>query len=237
MTETQTPAEIDQQLADLHEALDKARQRLEFAKAEVHYSAKDKKTYRGRYQVWGMTMDEALDAAEDIAIEDATRVGNEAQKALDRYEADTKAVAAVKAEMEPLNDEYNRRGGWTRFFLVPGGHIHATMGCTTCNNGQYETRFGWLPNLSGKTEKEAVDEHGALLCTVCFPTAPVEWTDFYEKKEAEKKAAQCPGAGRYYNRELPNRTGYYTGNWATCEECRETVTLTKGFKIRTHKAK
>ena len=36
-------------------------------------------------------------------------------------------------------------------------------------------RYGWLPKLSGMTEAEAVEEHGPALCSVCFPSAPVEW--------------------------------------------------------------
>src|SRR6185369_10664798 len=54
-----------------------------------------------------------------------------------------------------------------------GGHIHSSMRCSTC---RFDTEFGWLPTLSGLTEAEAVAAHGAILCTVCYPTAPVEWT-------------------------------------------------------------
>jgi hypothetical protein len=45
----------------------------------------------------------------------------------------------------------------------------------------------------------------------------------------------CSGSGRIYNSDLPSRTGFYTGNWATCEECGEHVTITKAFKLRKHK--
>ncbi len=63
--------------------------------------------------------------------------------------------------------------GWQRFFMVPGGHIHASTGCHSL---RITTLITWLPELSGETEAEAVAEHGAMLCTKCFPSAPVEWT-------------------------------------------------------------
>lgn len=65
---------------------------------------------------------------------------------------------------------------WPRFFLVlnTNGHIHKTMECQTCFA---DTKFAWLPELAALTEEEAVAQEGAILCTICFPTAPVEWTN------------------------------------------------------------
>ena len=78
--------------------------------------------------------------------------------------------------------------------------------------------------------------HGALLCTVCFPSAPVEWTNFYEAQGAAKKAASCPGSGTWdYPRETA-RMGYTAGNYGTCTHCGETVTLTSTDKLRSHKS-
>lgn len=63
--------------------------------------------------------------------------------------------------------------GWSRFFLVTSsnGHVHSSMHCSTCRP---TTTYGWLPELSGSTEAEAVADLGSNLCSVCFPTAPVE---------------------------------------------------------------
>lgn len=82
------------------------------------------------------------------------------------------AVVAAKAAYEAAEEEY---AGWSRFFLVPAGHIHSSMDCSSCNRGRNATMFSWLPELSGLTEADAVAAHGAHLCTVCFPSAPVEW--------------------------------------------------------------
>lgn len=133
----------------------------------------------------------------------------------------------VISEAKPYEAEFSSRP-WTRFFLVNnnGGHIHSSMSCSTCYP---TTRFGWLPEISGLTEAEAVAAHGAILCTVCYPTAPSEYTDRHDD-------SVCPGSGQYFNRDLPHRgPHFYSGNWATCESCGDTVTMVKSGKIRKHK--
>jgi hypothetical protein len=136
---------------------------------------------------------------------------------------------AVLAETDPYDREFNRRGGWTRFFLVTSsnGHIHKSMHCSTCTS---TTEFGWLPEVSGKTEAEAVAAHGALLCTTCYPTAPVEWT-----MGKAVPADQCAGSGTTdYPRETA-RLGYFTGNYGVCTHCGKAVTVTSTRKMRKHK--
>jgi len=85
-------------------------------------------------------------------------------------------VEAARLAFDLAEQQYE---GWARFYLVQnnGGHIHKERWCQTCNKRGKATRFGWLPELAALTEAEAVAAHGAVLCTVCFPTAPVEWTD------------------------------------------------------------
>jgi hypothetical protein len=153
------------------------------------------------------------------------------QKALDdllrRADESVARSLAILAEAAPYEAEYLRRP-WTRFHLVKnnGGHIHSSMSCSTCFP---TTRFGWLPDLSGQTEAEAVAAHGAILCTVCYPSAPTEWTDRHDD-------SVCEGSGKYYNPDLPHRgPHFYSGNWATCEGCGEQVTMVKSGKIRKHK--
>jgi hypothetical protein len=142
-------------------------------------------------------------------------------------------VNRLKAEQNELDRGYK---GWSRFFIVPGGHIHSSMSCHTCNKSwNNPTQFGWLPGLSGKSDADAVKEQGALLCTVCYPDAPTEWTNHYEVKAAEKKAAACEGSGTWnYPRET-SRTGYYTGNYGVCKHCNQRITITSTGKMRSHK--
>jgi hypothetical protein len=103
----------------------------------------------------------------------------------------TTKMAAAKAAAAPLEAEYTRRGGWTRFYMVmnAGGHLHASTYCSTC---RYTTAFSWLPEYSGQDEAGVVDLAGEDACTVCFPTAPVNQQSrlpFRVKDRAEKEAA------------------------------------------------
>lgn len=97
----------------------------------------------------------------------------------DVHAAETNAAAAfaaaaeVLAETRPYNQEFSRRGGWTRFWLVDntGGHVHSSMHCNTCFP---TTQFVWLPEFSGADEASVVEKAGESACTICFPSAPVD---------------------------------------------------------------
>jgi hypothetical protein len=100
------------------------------------------------------------------------------------YEAE-RALAFARSERDHQISRYN---GWSRFFLCisTGGHIHSSTSCTTCT---ITTQFAWITELSGKTEAEAVDQLGEILCSVCFPTAPAEWTDGISNEAKVRRAA------------------------------------------------
>jgi hypothetical protein len=141
-------------------------------------------------------------------------------KAIERQEAEY-------AELDRLEQIWLSHGAWQRFYIVPGGHIHASRSCHTL---RATTRLGWLPDLSGETEEDAVVAHGPLLCSVCFPSAPVEWTLGVQAPDD-----QCPGSKTAdYPRETA-RMGYYSGNYGVCSHCGERVTLTASNLLRKHK--
>jgi hypothetical protein len=134
------------------------------------------------------------EAEVDTAISAASTVLNKAKSALvwaetervpkeSAIEAATAALAEAKAEYDRLCGQYT---GWSRFFLVTNvnGHIHSGTNCSTC---RWDTSFAWLPELSGLTEADAVEEYGEILCSICFPSAPVEWTNGVNKKTAAQK--------------------------------------------------
>lgn len=99
-----------------------------------------------------------------------------------------KNLAAARAEAKPFNDEFQRRGGWQRYFLVTNGngHVHKGMNCSTCRR---TTQYAWLIELADKPHKEMVDEFGESACTTCFPDAP----SMYQKMKA---AGHISGAQR-----------------------------------------
>lgn len=129
-------------------------------------------------------------------------------------------VDIVRRDAEPLEAEY-AASRWPRFFLVTNGngHIHSSRHCVTTFP---TTQWAWLPQLSGLTEADAVADQGPRLCSVCFPSAPVEWT------LGLPKSPKCPGSGQIVER--INRSRY-----GTCPVCRKSFALSSVGAIRAHK--
>jgi hypothetical protein len=100
-----------------------------------------------------------------LSASDVTRI----EESIAKYEGKR---AGVQLLIDPIDEEFAARGGWTRFFITTGSnpHVHSHMGCSTCYP---RTRFGWLTDHSGMSEEEIVELAGDEACTVCFPTAPV----------------------------------------------------------------
>ena len=96
------------------------------------------------------------------------------------------AIEVAAAARQALTEAEADYRGWSRFFLVQNtnGHIHSSLHCSTC---RWDTDFAWLPELSGLTEVDAVAEYGEILCSICFPSAPVEWTTGTNKKVAAER--------------------------------------------------
>lgn len=115
--------------------------------------------------------------------------------------------ARIDTEISPrerfYEDEYQRRGGWTRAFIVTNanGHVHKDMSCSTC---YAKTRYSWLTRFSGTNEEEVVQAAGERACTVCYPSAPVEvlsrpttvFTPAEEQRAVERAEAEQRRAER-----------------------------------------
>lgn len=231
-----TPPAIDAVFADLHGELSTLADRKVRTMDELHHSAGDKRKGSRNYSWWAMSDDVAI-AAVRGALEDGTIPAWDRRSVEGRLARLTEledAIAQVKAALEPGEAEWDRRNGWPRFFLVPGGHLHSS---TRCHTLKPTTKIGWLPELSGRDEAAAVAEHGALLCTHCYPSAPVEWTNKYELDAAAKAASNCPGSKTYNYDRATARTGYMSGNAGTCDApgCGARVTLTSTGLLRAHK--
>lgn len=231
---TATPAEIDAKLAELYTAQKDAEHRLTVVLGDLHRVAGDRgKKVRGRGTVYTLTDIEALAKAREIATGDSYEAGSAARLLKHADDAITQAADAIR-DARPLDAEYNRRP-WSRFFLVTSsnGHIHSSMSCSTCN---IRTGYAWLPDASGQTMAQAIAERdkldsAALLCTVCFPDAPVAWT----VKPVDDTV--CPGSGTTdYNRDTARR-GYYSGNFGICNHCGQPATIPgqSATKMRKHK--
>ncbi|MEU3452252.1 hypothetical protein ABZ671_01215 [Micromonospora sp. NPDC006766] len=194
---TATPVEIDTQLADIYRRANQAEQKVEIAVVGLHYGLGERPNYVTRTRKeWPATTAEALAACRNRGDEYNVMYGKTFADMAAKYDTAVTALAAIEAEADVLNAEFNRRGGWSRFFTVQnnGGHIHSSMSCQTCNKRGLRTDFGWNPELSGLTMEQAItrfDRHAHILCTVCFPAAPVEWTVRDRAAAATTKAAKA----------------------------------------------
>lgn len=168
-----TPSEIDAKLSELYVAEEKYRNRLEMAVLSIHRVAGDKGTYVTKNRkVPSMKWTVALEIAATVAHR-PENPDLEAKRALGHWaEAKTK-LQEIRRAADPLNAEFERRGGWTRAFLVQNanGHVHRSMHCSSCF---VTTSFVWMTEYSGQDENGIVEDAAERACTVCYPTAPVE---------------------------------------------------------------
>jgi len=250
-----TPVEIDRynavlwaEFSRLSDAIDKASDGLYRA---LLLSKKSVRRGRGYSQVWPISLPEAERmAAEHLETGCEPDQTTKLQSGLTRdgaYAAQLrKAVdrlAALRAEWKGLEDgpeavlngEFERRGGWSRMYLClsDGGHIHKGRQCPSIRPS---TELAWLPEVSGMEWREAFKAlppnlaagSPAIMCTKCYPDAPVEWT----VKAADPK--ECPGS-RQYAKLMDQRMTNRVHRWAECHVCgKKGVAVTPNGNLRKH---
>lgn len=229
---TATPPQIDTLCVEYQRAKARAEQGVAVAHHRVHDALGERKApghYVGRRHMdggWPTTDEEAIKLAEELLVDASApdwKVGI-VRRMLDGLREAREVLVTAQAMFAPLDAEWDRRGGWSRFFLVQNnnGHIHSSMNCSTC---YARTEYGWLTELSGLTEADAVEAYGTILCSVCFPSAPVEWT------VGRQAPAGCAGSGK-----LPagavDRVGMRS--YGECSVC-HTRQLVTNSGVRKHK--
>ncbi|MEJ8654854.1 hypothetical protein WKI65_44155 [Streptomyces sp. MS1.AVA.3] len=169
-----TPPQVDAMFAIVDEAFAKLEAKRERAWTSLHRALGDKLRGHGRTQTWGLPRDEAEAKARTAATADPAGTTAKALAHLDA--ADTAMRELNQGVRKRLDDEFTRRGGWTRAFLVqgPGGHVHSSEDCSTCNRMGQRTRFVRMVDYSGKSESEIIEDARSRACTVCYRNAPVE---------------------------------------------------------------
>lgn len=186
----QTPAEIDEVLAENWQRQAKVQYRLGSAWDTVRRIAGQRRTDYGQGP-WDGSREAAVAYCEEHANERAVMYGTTPREALAEVSECEAELAALEEEAAPGEAEYRRRR-WNRYFLVTntGGHVHRERNCSTC---YVTTRYNWLPTLSGCDESAMVAEYGEMACTICFPGAPVmkgygDGTSALARYGAEEKA-------------------------------------------------
>jgi len=227
MTDVTRPVAVDTELARIWDERAAAANKADNAMSSIHWSVDKRPTYVGRRKGWASSDADAESEYRRRLADGEVKSWDRSQveyvlNALDAARAD---MARLDAEADPLEAEFARER-WPRFFLVlnSNGHIHSSRSCSTTFP---TTRWGWLPNLSGLTEADAVAAQGPRLCSVCFPSAPVEWT------LGLPKADKCPGSGSLVEANNPRAWRRY----GTCPVCREVFALSQAGAVRAHKPK
>jgi hypothetical protein len=221
--------DTDRKLADLHAALQRTLSTVQRTTESAHHLVGDRceYSYRGRERTatWRLDDQEALRrlaAGEGVQPYDA----NKAAETGAEYLAATARVDVLHCAIAELDAVFTRMP-WSRFFIVEGGHIHSAQHCKG-GTIRYNTRLGWLPDLSGDTERDAVEAHGAILCSHCFPTAPVEWT-------IGRKPTTKPGECTNKSYVPGSIVHHYLYGSATCSACGTVATRTSTGLLRKHK--
>lgn len=130
---------------------------------ELHHDVGDRRIGR---RDWGMSISEVLEKAQAST--------GEARRTLDGLNGIKADIAELdRTTLAKLDSEFERRGGWSRIYLVTDGHAHSSRHCSTCNNGEFPTKFSWMIDFSGKSDKEIIQAIGKRACSVCYPDAPV----------------------------------------------------------------
>lgn len=131
-------------------------------------------------------------------VEEATKLYDDLMRAFDERDD-------VQERIFEHEQDYT---GWTRYVIVTSsaGHVHRSTSCPTCFAS---TTYGFVVELSGQSEEQAIALVGETLCSVCFPDAPVAerkltaaaaaklaWTPDRDEREAKAAAKAAEKAER-----------------------------------------
>lgn len=250
---TVSPVEFDTALAEIHFSRDKAERDLNVALTILHRTMGHRRASRseqwclndiatGKFIRYIDDRETIVSAVDMVDAANKTELSPETawkfkqlSKDLDAVLNASLALAEIELDIQKRDAVFLARGGWARYFSTKGtnAHTHTSMHCSTCNKGKNPTEFGWNPQLSGMSEEEAVKALGPIMCTVCYPSAPVEWTNG-EVIDPTK----CPG------KPVEGSVGPWRHSWngratryGTCDACGTKTTVDQAGKLRKHKAK
>lgn len=239
---TMTPPEIDTKIAALETRLWTARAARVSAIDMMHAHLGDRKQHLTRSVTrWVKYTDEqAIDDARQIAANEIPVQPWERDyltRDVARFNDAETTITAVTAELEPYEAEYRRRP-WSRFFQLrstAGARIHATGYCQGLHRSD-PGDLGWHPELSGKTEADAVAELGPVMCSKCFKSAPLDWRQ--DPKNLKVDPDRCPGTdGKPVEGTVDGKVtinGY--SQWGDCPACgKRGVQVKQNGKLAKHK--
>jgi hypothetical protein len=217
----QLAVQTDTELAERYRDLFRAEQYRNIAVDRLHYLLHhDRRPYR-QGGGWVQSDSEALEKAR-TAIDDPEDpnavIARSLREPISEYDQRNAEVAEAKTRIMELDAVY-RQHRWNRAFLVPGGHVHSSQSCVSCNKGGKDTEFVWLPQYSGASEEQIVEDAGERACTMdcCYPSAPTNvlqrptriYSDDERRQlaEAEERRAQREASRAARAAKAPTATG------------------------------
>lgn len=223
------PQAFDSTLAGLTDRMGDRMRAVATLIEKLHALAGDSKAYRNtRVRVWGLSdLEVEREAQRKAAHGDLVAASLLAQRAGEQAILD-----AVNYEIANMNAVYNMAANrWTRFYpsvTKSQPHIHRSLSCRTLH---HTTVMTWAPELSGRTDAEAVEELDEALCSVCFPDAPVALHNYVSRKsqeavaerEAEKDARAAAKAAKQLTEDEQFRTHYGNDRVTTVAGLKELV--------------
>lgn len=168
--------EADRILNELHFEAARKSQRVAWAVDSLRRLV-DRETGWGRDRAWGKTFEQAfaeVTAQAETVDPEKPWVSREAQSALIKLDEARAELLEAELAVRKQSALWAAHGCWNRYSVVPGGHIH-TNG-RACHTLRPSTTVLWAYQVSGDTVDDAIEVYGTVLCTHCFPEAPVEQT-------------------------------------------------------------
>lgn len=172
---------------------------------------------------------ELLDLYSSIDKYDSRYKKSSLEHTRDKYKEYKEKGEHAQNEIYKLNQQYT---GWRRFWLVPGGHIHDNYDCSTCHKMGKATQMSWLWELSGMSLEDAVKQYGHIICSVCYPDAPLDWSSM-SHGQAERENGRCEGSGEYLKDAEYNWRK--RSNYAECPHCGGRFIINNMKVLRAHK--
>ena len=175
-----------------HERAGKTEARLETVRNRQHTMAGDRRETVGRRYTWRRTAAEiwqTLEVMRDVHHDAA------AGAILAQEQELLTELAQVVLEINENEKIYRQpQNRWNRYFrcLNSDGHIHSSL--RGCPSVHATTPMGWNTRLSGQLADVVVKDLGPTLCSICFPTAPVEWRQ--KKSDVEREAREAAKAAK-----------------------------------------
>lgn len=168
--------EADRILNELHFESARKSQRVGWAVDSLRRLV-DRETGWGRDRAWGKTFEQAfaeVTAQAETVDPEKPWVSREAQSALVKLDEARAELLEVDLAVRKQSALWAAHGCWNRYSVVPGGHIHTNW--RDCHTLRDTTTVLWAYQASGDSVDEAIEVYGTVLCTHCYPDAPVEKT-------------------------------------------------------------